>query len=340
MIFVYLSFLAVDIYTTNFLATSETTSETIQANLFLLFDGFVILMMYALSYTRFILLQKLTAVTRVLSQEDFNDMAKLFHTKDIFGIVLLLVHIPNCYKGITLSTLQCMTTLYIVMVHYALDMFYMNCVCLLRACFKRINEDLNELNKPLVNLHSSASRVEQKHGKSLLLLMKLKHLEDLHLQISDVVEILNKTFLARIVVMTVSTFTVVTFNVYFYLLWSGGGFASSLGQQFWYIRYVSAALYYLLKFSLVIWACQTATNQAKEIGTTIHDVLSKCTDGTLKRELRLFSLQVLHRDNTFSARAVIMNTKLLAQIIGGILMYIMILLQFFLNSVVCKLKYD
>ncbi|XP_033330193.2 uncharacterized protein LOC117222547 isoform X2 [Megalopta genalis] len=81
-----------------------------------------------------------------------------------------------------------------------------------------------------------------------------------------------------------------------------------------------------------IWFCETAANHATEITTTIHDCVSSCADDTVKRELKCFALQVMHRDITFTTKAFDINGKLLSQILSAIFTYMMILYQFLTGS--------
>ncbi|XP_076679193.1 uncharacterized protein LOC143374713 [Andrena cerasifolii] len=341
VIVVYVALLASTVYQINFSTLYDNhIPKIIHSNLSFVLNGGIILLMHLTSRSRLRVLQDLYETSQILSPEDYNYFAKILHTKDIFGFLILVFHTPRFFQQNVHSAILHITVLYITMVTFSLDMFYVNCVCILKACFKKINENLLELKQLFANdkldLETPlAEKFLYRGERNPLLLMKLKHFEERHLHISDVVQSLNKTFLVRIILLSVSTFTSVTFNLYFYILWVNRGDRNSTEGQFGYRAYLSPAFYYMIKFSLMIWTCETATNQALEIGTTLHDVHSCATDKVVKRELKLFSLQVLHRDNTFSAKAVTMNASLLAQMIGGVVMYLLILFQFLLNSINC-----
>ncbi|XP_076629966.1 uncharacterized protein LOC143346093 [Colletes latitarsis] len=297
----------------------STLIAKIDTNFVLFFDVMATVMMHSFSLSRLHVIKNLSEASQILSPKDFNDLAKLFHTKDILGFLFLAIHLPNCFKENVYLTVRRLTFLYLVTVSFLLDMSYMNCVCVLKACFKKVNECLEQLNKSSTNdvSVSEIPWVEKAPGdrhRNTLLLTKLKSLMEKHLQISDIVQLLNKTFLVKIVTLVITTFTIVTFNSYFFILRMYGHFDLHLNTQFWYIQFLPSILYEMSKFMMLIWACETAKNQALKIGTTIHDVLNNTTDTLMKHELELFSLQVLQRDNTFSARAVTMNTALLTQI--------------------------
>ncbi|XP_078053288.1 uncharacterized protein LOC144478845 [Augochlora pura] len=329
---IFIVLLAFALYHTN-VNIDNSTVEVMDLNIGLISEGLMILVMYSLAYQRIQLLGRLCRLTRILTEQDFQSMSKFVHTKDIFGIVLLFIHLPNCIVGRNQTTLTCLTILYVTMVYLSLDMTYVNCVYVLRACFNKINDNLKELNKhekPLL------AGVTSQKGRSFLLLVKLKHYEELHQETSDVVQSLNKAFLFRIITATIITFTVVTFNLYFAILYNITGEMQYKNRRIWYLPHIGAVFYYFCKFAMMVTMCQSTKIKADEIGTTIHEILNKCTDETVKHELRTFALQVLHRDNRFTAKAITMDARLLTQIVGGIIMYNLILFQFLLNEKACK----
>ncbi|CAL7950408.1 unnamed protein product [Xylocopa violacea] len=332
--FIYGVSLFVLIYQVNFTTLiSYNITSAIHNNFFLLLDGSIIVVMYILTDARVTVIRNLSKISSILSSEDFDDLAKMINVKNIIGFLFLIVHVPNCFKDNILLTLRNIDCFYITLTNFTVDMLYMDCVCVLKACFKRMDECLRRL-KSQINGEPWAQSLVHREQKNLLLLIKLKNFEEKYLEISDVVQLLNNTFLIRNIIIAASTFTVVTFNLYFLIIYSHGNLPENKG--FWYIPFLSSAVFHLFKFSLMIWACETATDQARNIKTTVHDVFSDATDPVTKREVELLSLQILHRNNTFTAKAIEMNASLLSKILGGISMYILILFQFLLNSVICN----
>nr|XP_034178194.1 uncharacterized protein LOC117603307 [Osmia lignaria] len=143
-------------------------------------------------------------------------------------------------------------------------------------------------------------------------------------------------FVTQHVVTAFNTCVIVTLNLYFWIVLIIGGTKAQKNQLFWYWPYITPVIYNFLKFVTTIWACETATKKAEQIRTTLHDALSEATDLSVKRELELFSLQLLHGDTTFSAKVIDLNALLLAEVMGGIIGYLLILLQFLLDSMVCE----
>ncbi|XP_031844390.1 uncharacterized protein LOC116432134 isoform X2 [Nomia melanderi] len=335
---VYLFSLVLALYLINFCDTNDlSVPEALDTNSFFILDGFAIISIYFTAYKGLILYQKLFKLSQILSVQDFNRMSKFVHTKDAMVILYFLGCLPKSIAGVDLITASRLISLYTTISHFAMDMCYMNCVSVLGSCFEKVNENLKRLNEPTTDREpeSSLVRTPLLRRQSLLMLMKLKYYEELHQEISDAVESVNDTFLVRIIIISITTFTVVTFNTYYSLLWIVSGFPAIPNRMFWFMPHWLVTIYYFSKFSLIIWACQSATNRAREIGTTVHVILNDSND-MIKRELRNFSLQMLHREIHFSARAITINAKLLTQMISGIMMYILILFQFLLNSISCR----
>ncbi|XP_012063662.1 PREDICTED: uncharacterized protein LOC105626988 [Atta cephalotes] len=61
---------------------------------------------------------------------------------------------------------------------------------------------------------------------------------------------------------------------------------------------------------LIGWACDTGKDEAMGIGITVHEILNDTNDEQIIDELQLFSLQVLQRENTFSAKSLIVDATL------------------------------
>ncbi|XP_034178807.2 uncharacterized protein LOC117603583 isoform X1 [Osmia lignaria lignaria] len=313
----------------------NTVPKQLNRNLYVIMAASAVLLTYGQYKAILRFLQELTEASTMVAPKDFNDMAKFVHSKDIFVFLFLSSHAFNCVKsGYTTVTVLNFTALFMTLVNFIMDMFYINSACVLRACFMKINEDLDKFRKPVTK---TFLRHKQRTAS---LLMKLKNLEGKQLQVTDILQLLNKIFITQLVVTTLKTFTIVTFDLYFCLVRVNGGEPGQTNLIFWYWPYIPPIVYNFLKFVTMIWACETATNKAGQIRTTLHDALSEATDLSVKRELELFSLQLLHCDTTFSAKMFDINAPLLAEIVGGITVYLLILLQFLLNSIVCETKQE
>ncbi|XP_046144722.1 uncharacterized protein LOC123987618 [Osmia bicornis bicornis] len=319
-------------YQSNYTASlSNNLPKKLYHSLYLIMAESAVLLTYGQYKAILRFLQELTEASSMVAPKDFNDMAKFVHSKDIFVFLFLLSHIFNCVKsGYTFVTVLNFTALFMMLVNFIMDMFYINSACVLKACFMKINEDLDKFRKP-------ATRTFLRHKQTTAsLLMKLKNLEAKQLYVTDILQLLNKIFITQLVVTTTKIFTVLTFDLYFCFLRFNGGEVGQKNLTFWYWPYIPPIVYNFLKFVTIIWTCQMATSKAEKIRTTLHDALSEATDLSVKRELELFSLQLLHCDTAFSTKMFDMNASLLAQVVRGSTVYSLILFQFLLHSLVCE----
>ncbi|XP_012063707.1 PREDICTED: putative gustatory receptor 28b [Atta cephalotes] len=212
-----------------------------------------------------------------------------------------------------------------------MDMLYMNCVCILKACFKRINDNLENMREYMMVYRLDKICCKQRNP---LLLIELRALKKQHLMISNTVQMLNIIFSLQLLATVIITFTRITFILYYQILyWQIGIILFNVEEYIYNTFLIMILMHYFIKIMLIIWACETGKNQALQIGTTVHDVLNSIDDNEIKNELQLFSLQILHRDNTFSAKSLIMDATLLTAIVGNVSTYLLILIQFF------KMKY-
>jgi len=175
--------------------------------------------------------------------------------------------------------------MYVILLVFQMDMQYTNCVCVLKACFKRINDYLVHMQKMIVNGESHAPGLICHTLQNQFLLIELKTLKKQHLIISNTVQKINIIFSLQLLSTITLTFTIITFELYFHLIHWQDGLSIILDDE---IRNILTLLwigYDVLKLILIIWACETCKNQAFEIGTTIHDVLNRTNDEQIKEEV-------------------------------------------------------
>ncbi|XP_036148063.1 putative gustatory receptor 28a [Monomorium pharaonis] len=315
----------------------ENVPKTLERNCFYILGGFSTVVAYALNGRRMHLLQIIMEISSKLPPDSYFKMSILIHAKDIFGF-FFLVGQATCYYSITgVCHLRNLLVLYILLITFQMDMLHMNCVCILKACFKKINDNLINVRELIVNNESHFLR---QHNRNPFVLMELKMLKKQHLMISDTVQMLNAIFSLQVLASVVMTFAEITFRLYFYILeWKSQEMSMfNVDQNFHNVLLIIFITYYCIKIMLIGWACDTAKDQAMKIGITIHEILNDTIDKQIKDELQMFSLQVLHRENTFSAKGLIVDATLLVAIVGNITTYLLILIQFLVAQEVCNKK--
>ncbi|XP_039314535.1 uncharacterized protein LOC120359743 isoform X1 [Solenopsis invicta] len=333
-------YLMTKIYEINVLNVKVKITERIEDNCFLALRSFIVIVSAILSGTRMRLLQTLLEVSSKLPPKSFEKLSKLIHMKDIFGFLLVTVRgllsfvyykSPNNNLSIIIRILAHYNNLQI----FQMNMLYMNCVCILKACFKRIDDNLINLQELLINNKSRVPRLICHQQRNPFLLEELKTIKKQYLLVSDTVQMLNKIFSPQLLATFIMVFVEITFELYMNTVQWHNGLFINLINQFHETYMLFLVIYYVIKVILIVWACETGKNQAIKISTTVHDFLNIINDEQIKIELQTFSLQIMHRNNTFSAKGLTVDATLLTAMVGTISTYLLILIQFFMTAHSC-----
>ncbi|XP_011883949.1 PREDICTED: uncharacterized protein LOC105571086 [Vollenhovia emeryi] len=148
---------------------------------------------------------------------------------------------------------------------------------------------------------------------------------------------LNMVFSLQLVSTILMAFARITFNIYFYfiVIIQNSVSMTDLQRHSLYMNFIIFITYYIIKLGMILWACETSKNQALEIKSTVRDVFNHTNNEQIKYELELFSLQVLHCENVFSAKWIIIDAALFKSLIGNITTYLLILVQLLYMSKSC-----
>ncbi|XP_018351442.1 PREDICTED: putative gustatory receptor 23a [Trachymyrmex septentrionalis] len=309
----------------------------ISLNLSFLYGLFLVVISYIFSGPQMRLLQTISDISLRLPQKSYQKLSKLIHAKDIFGFFFhfwLALTLYFSYTEKNVFGLFDIFRIFISLLGFQIDMLYINCVCVLKACFKEINNNLENLRELMI-INPRQNYHEQRHP---FLLIKLNDLKKQHLMISDTVQMLNMIFSLHLLATIALSFKQIIFYVYSNVIqWQNG---ISLNQdEINNAYFISVLIYYFTRLTLIVWACETGKNEAIKIGTTIHDVLNGISDVQIKDELNLFSLQILHCDNTFSAKGgLTIDATLLTAMVNSISTYLLILIQFLFMTHSCDSK--
>ncbi|XP_076651639.1 uncharacterized protein LOC143358380 [Halictus rubicundus] len=277
----YLALQIYALYSINVLDSNYSIQETMGGNFFALLDGSIPILMFLTYYSRSFMLQRVSKVSRILSPQDFNDMTRFLHLTHILNFLFHLLYAPLLYAQ-ELTVFLVRRCVYLVIATTSTEgvLFYLNCVCVLGSCFKKVNECL----KRLKNCQSELTKEHLPRRQSAMLLRKVKYYEKMHENISDAVDQLNKSSCSVNITYTAGTIVVITFDLYSCMQWISN--ASELSSNGYLLfEYFSFVLLKFTRFTLLIWACETAMGHATEINTTMHDLANSCTDDTVKREV-------------------------------------------------------
>ncbi|XP_033346339.1 uncharacterized protein LOC117231745 [Bombus vosnesenskii] len=245
-------------------------------------------------------------VSRILSSETWHKMATRIVIKDILILIPQMCYIPviifysNFIFGYT-----CWYTFFGVI---ALISLYTNNVYVLNACFKYINDSLVQVKEILVNDEPHLLRRVYHMQKNPILLTKLRTLKKQHLEMSELVQLLNSTCSMQIE----ATFTImvidITFNMYNHLI-----LFNEVGKTRSFSFALIFAILYTVHVIITVSIVETTRSQMTKIGCSVHRILVHTFDEQVTTELELFSLQVLQKGNVFVMKGLIIDATLLTK---------------------------
>ncbi|XP_071563952.1 uncharacterized protein [Temnothorax nylanderi] len=312
------------------------TPRLLERNFFYIVGGFTVVTTFILSGPRMRFLQTLLELSLKLPPKSYQNLSILIHTKDILGFLFVIVHVPVYSSKMQIDVSRKVLLLYIFSLGFIMDMLYMNCVCILKACFKQINDNLMNLRELATNDEPYLLSDTYHEERNPFRLMEIIALKKQHLAINDAVQMLKMVFSLHLLSTIVMTFTQIIFNLYFYVVRIQGGSSMTTQERHIYdTAFVTAVTYYSVKMLLIVWACETGKNEAMKISSTVHDVFNSTRNKQIKYELQLFSLQLSHCENVFSAKGLTVDATLLTAMVGGITTYVLILIQFLFMSSSC-----
>lgn len=275
-----------------------TLPEKIQDHFYNVLECFIIIVSSILCGPRMRLLQTILEVSSKLPSESYKKLSKLIHIKDIFGFFFLiglsLISYSSFSKNMKKYEKEEGNVIFSYIINlwensiafqiFLMNMLYINCVCILKACFKRIDDNLTNLRELMIN-DKHLPRLIYYQQRNSLLLRELKTLEKQYLMISDTVQMLNIIFSPQLLATFGIFFIEITFEIYLNMVQWQNGISVNLTKSVHSIFFILYILYQITKMTLIVWACETGKNQAMKISTTLHDVLNSTSDEQIKNEV-------------------------------------------------------
>ncbi|XP_028046982.2 uncharacterized protein LOC105830571 [Monomorium pharaonis] len=270
---------------------SKTYLEEIIKNLnffiFHIFNNLIVIITHILSRPRMRLLQTILEISVIIPQKSYQKLSRLIHIKDLLGIIFKHWHLYLFFSKILESqitysvVLLAMIVTYFNLMVFQTNMLYINCVCVLKACFKSVNDTLTHMQKLVMNDRKSFTYHMQRNQ---FLPIKLKMLKKKHLAVSNAVQMLNKIFSLQLLATIAIIFFGIIFMLYMYIVNWKDGIYIRFNENFLDLL-LSTVAYNIILILLLVWACETSKNQAKEIGIIIHDLLNSTNDEKIKHEV-------------------------------------------------------
>ena len=266
----------------------ENVIKNLETLAFYIISGFVVSTTHVLSGPRMRLLQTILEISSKLPSESYQKLSKLIHVKDILGNILLIVKSSIFFYKISFeltysNVLETILIMYLELIMFQMNMLYVNCVCVLKSCFKRINDNLVYMQKLVIKDIKRVPRLIW-HTQGNQFLIELKTLQKQHLIVSEILQMMNTIFSPQIFAIVVLSLIETTIELYFYVVdWKDGVFINLNWQIFDVL--LTSMLFYIMRITLLVWACETGKNQAQKINTTVHDVLNSSSDEQIKYEV-------------------------------------------------------
>ncbi|KAG5338776.1 GR28B protein, partial [Acromyrmex charruanus] len=316
-------------------------TRTLEYFCFFTLGGLMAIVTHILSKPRMHLLQTILNISSKLSTESYEKLSRWIHIKDIFGVIMLIVQEYIYFTKVELfeknywTALLIATVMYLVLLEFQINMLHVNCICVLKACFKKINDDLIHMHTLMINDEKlSTSNLICHMSKNQFFLAELKPLMKQYLILTKTVQMLNRIFSLQFLAIVILSFVEITVELYFYLVrWQGEVLITF--DRHLLSAFLTSMVHYIIKVTFIVWACETGKNEIQKISITIYDIHNSIRDKQIKNELQLFSLQILHCKNTFSTKGLTVDATLVAAMVGGITTYMLILIQFLIMTHSC-----
>ncbi|XP_033346340.1 uncharacterized protein LOC117231746 [Bombus vosnesenskii] len=310
-IIIYLSCASLALYEMNFVSENFlTVTSKLHFNLILCCGPMIFIMNYVKSRSMIRVMNRVSNVSRILPSEIFCGVATRILIKDTLFLILLVSSIPHIiylYRN-NIFGYTCWYTFFGVI---ALISLYTNNVYMLNACFKYINDSLVQVKEILVNDEPHLLRRVYHMQKNPILLTKLRTLKKQHLEMSELVQLLNSTCSMQIE----ATFTImvidITFNMYNHLI-----LFNEVGKMRSFSFALIFAILHTVHVIITVSIVETTRSQMTKIGSNVHRILVHTFDEQVTTELELFSLQVLQKGNVFVMKGLIIDATLLTKVIG------------------------
>ncbi|XP_011883950.1 PREDICTED: uncharacterized protein LOC105571087 [Vollenhovia emeryi] len=304
------------------------------------FGGFIVVTTLILTKPRMRFLQTIMEVSSKLPPQSFQNLSRLIHAKDIFVILFIIMSLVKHFSTMlqNISIFRKLVAPYMILLIFQMNMLYMDCVCILKACFKQINDSLMNLRELFTNGEPCLLSGTYRAQRTPFILLEITALKKQHLAINDAVRMLNMVFSLQLVATILMAFAHITFNMYYFfgLLIQNCSTLTNFERQALFKYFIVSIMCYIITLGMILWACETGKNQALEIKSTVREVLNNTNNKQIKYELNLFSLQLLHCENVFSTKWINMDTTLATVFIGSVTTNLAILVQFAYMSNTCE----
>ncbi|XP_046684595.1 putative gustatory receptor 28b [Homalodisca vitripennis] len=168
-----------------------------------------------------------------------------------------------------------------------------------------------------------ADNLELGEGTTLSKIEKLKSLMNTYWVLCDAVHQANDFYCDQLMAVMFSLFVHVTIKAYFFFLFlRAGEVFAMISEAAWVLVYICYAV-------LLVKSGTDVTKSADEMRLVICQLVNKDLNPSLRKQLEVFLLQLLHHNTKFSARGFFqIHNETLTSMAGAVTTYLVILIQF------------
>ena len=279
-IIIYLICVILSLYQINFspMRFRELVYQ-LQFALIFLCGSVIFISAYAKNQSMIRAIDGISNVSRILSSETCRKVVKKILMKDISILLPLIFCIP--YNLFYVPYIFCYTYWYTFIGAMVLTSLYTNNVYVLNACFKYINDSLVKVKEILVNDEPHLLRRAYHMQKNPILLTKLRTLKKQHLEMSEVVQLLNNTCSMQIEgILTIMSIFII-FTVYNYL-----STHKEVGEVKSLTLILGYAIYYIVHVIITVAIVEITRDQMQKTGRDVHRILVHTFDEQVTTEVR------------------------------------------------------
>ena len=256
-----------------------TLANKLHITLVFLCGPVIFISAYAKNQSMIRVIDGISNVSRVLSSETWHKVATRIVIKDILILTPYMCYVPVTifYVNFIFGYICWYTFLGV----NALISLYTNNVYVLNACFKHINDSLVQVKEILVNDEPHLLRRVYHMQNNPILLTKLRALKKQHLEMSEIVQLLNNTCSMQIEAMLTIMFIDITFNMYNYL-----SMRKEMGEVKSLTLTLGFAIYYIVHVIITVAIVEITRDQMQKTGCDVHRILVHTFDEQVTTEVR------------------------------------------------------
>ncbi|XP_050597291.1 gustatory receptor for sugar taste 43a-like [Bombus affinis] len=197
--------------------------------------------------------------------------------------------------------------------------------------FRKFSERANDIGDkkgwnitPKRQLVLGSYRLSRKMDESKTYVSSISELIMVHSLLCDTVSLINAAFGVVLLAVTISCLLHLVITPYFLIVQ-----ANEKHEWIFLVVQVGWCIFHISRMLIIVQPSYSTVAEGKKTAALVSQLLSCCFEADARRELEIFSLQLLHRPLEFSACGLFsLDRNLITSIAGVITTYLVILVQY------------